>query len=278
MRAELICDCTSSFVHSCASTASRYTGKERDQESGLDYFGARYYGSSMGRWMRPDWSAKEDPVPYSSLGDPQSLNLYQFVRNNPLSNRDADGHGCPPDCGDPTVATQIAPPSRWDTAKDFFSLPFTNDYTAGAGKILIGGGLVATAAFGDVPGGAAGALLVVNTVLGGTATAVSGTTQIVGAATNTNTTEAREALSATSTVPGLVTAAATGGNLKAAGAVSTLTNAATLGAKPAEAFKNPATMADAAQTTKETTSLFRSAVNVVKSFFVPPPPPPQQQH
>jgi len=34
--------------------AYRYTGKERDTESGLDYFGARYYGSNMGRWMSPD--------------------------------------------------------------------------------------------------------------------------------------------------------------------------------------------------------------------------------
>jgi len=31
----------------------RYTGKERDTESGLDHFGARYYGSSMGRFMSP---------------------------------------------------------------------------------------------------------------------------------------------------------------------------------------------------------------------------------
>jgi hypothetical protein len=39
-------------------------------------FGARYYGSSMGRWLSPDWSANEDPVPYAKLDDPQSLNLY----------------------------------------------------------------------------------------------------------------------------------------------------------------------------------------------------------
>jgi RHS repeat-associated protein len=32
----------------------KFTGKERDTESGLDYFGARYYASSMGRWMSPD--------------------------------------------------------------------------------------------------------------------------------------------------------------------------------------------------------------------------------
>jgi RHS repeat-associated protein len=75
------------------------TGKERDAESGNDYFGARYYASTMGRWMSPDWSAKSSPVPYATFGDPQSLNLYQYVRNNPLTNRDADGHDCPPDCG-----------------------------------------------------------------------------------------------------------------------------------------------------------------------------------
>jgi RHS repeat-associated protein len=74
------------------SKPCRYTGKERDQESGLDYFGARYYASSMGRFMSPDWSAKVAPVPYAKLDDPQSLNLYAYVRNNPLSRADLDGH------------------------------------------------------------------------------------------------------------------------------------------------------------------------------------------
>jgi RHS repeat-associated protein len=79
-------------------TENLFTGKERDQESGNDYFGARYYSSSMGRFMSPDWSAKEDPVPYAHLDDPQSLNLYSYVENNPLFKADLDGHGCPPDC------------------------------------------------------------------------------------------------------------------------------------------------------------------------------------
>jgi RHS repeat-associated protein len=69
-----------------------FTGKERDSESGLDYFGARYYGSSMGRWMSPDWADKPEAVPYSDLANPQSLNLYGYVNNNPLSHADADGH------------------------------------------------------------------------------------------------------------------------------------------------------------------------------------------
>ncbi len=82
------------FLHLCGLNASRYTGKERDAESGLDYFGARYYASSMGRFMSPDWSAKIEPVPYSKLDNPQSLNLYAYVGNNPLSNADTDGHAC----------------------------------------------------------------------------------------------------------------------------------------------------------------------------------------
>jgi RHS repeat-associated protein len=67
-------------------------GKERDAESGNDYFGARYYGSKMGRFMSPDWSSKVSPVPYANLADPQTLNLYEYVRNNPLSLVDDDGH------------------------------------------------------------------------------------------------------------------------------------------------------------------------------------------
>jgi RHS repeat-associated protein len=71
---------------------SRYTGKERDSESGNDYFGARYYASTMGRFLSPDWSAKAEPVPYAKLDNPQSLNLYAYVLNNPLSRADLDGH------------------------------------------------------------------------------------------------------------------------------------------------------------------------------------------
>jgi RHS repeat-associated protein len=74
------------------ATEHHFTGKERDTESGNDYFGARYYASSMGRFMSPDWSAKADPIPYARMGYPQSLNLYAYVENNPLSRADIDGH------------------------------------------------------------------------------------------------------------------------------------------------------------------------------------------
>jgi RHS repeat-associated protein len=71
---------------------SIFTGKERDAESGLDYFGARYYASTMGRFMSPDWAAKAEPVPYAKLENPQTLNLYAYVGNNPLSRTDPTGH------------------------------------------------------------------------------------------------------------------------------------------------------------------------------------------
>jgi len=71
---------------------SHFTGKERDIESGNDYFGARYYASTMGRFLSPDWSAKVEPVPYVKLDNPQTLNLYQYMENNPLGGVDPDGH------------------------------------------------------------------------------------------------------------------------------------------------------------------------------------------
>ena len=57
---------------------------------------ARYYNSATGRFLRPDWDAKSsDPVPYAKLDNPQSLNLYSFVYNDPLGHADPDGHaGC----------------------------------------------------------------------------------------------------------------------------------------------------------------------------------------
>ncbi len=72
----------------------KFTGKERDGESGLDEFGARYYTSVYGRFTIPDWSAKATDVPYADFGDPQSLNLYAYVRNNPMDRIDPDGHQC----------------------------------------------------------------------------------------------------------------------------------------------------------------------------------------
>jgi RHS repeat-associated protein len=70
----------------------KFTGKERDSETQLDYFGARFYSNGLGRWVSADWSPTPIPVPYADFHDPQSLNLYGFVGGNPASKADPDGH------------------------------------------------------------------------------------------------------------------------------------------------------------------------------------------
>ncbi len=77
---------------STSGNAYKFTGKERDTESGLDDFGARYFTSQFGRFMTPDWSASPVLVPYADLGNPQTFNLYSYVANNPLNTIDPEGH------------------------------------------------------------------------------------------------------------------------------------------------------------------------------------------
>lgn len=83
----------------------KFTGYERDDETGLDYAQARYYSSKQGRFTSPDEFtggpdelydfadvASDNPTFYADLTDPQSLNKYQYCYNDPLSTIDPDGH------------------------------------------------------------------------------------------------------------------------------------------------------------------------------------------
>jgi RHS repeat-associated protein len=64
--------------------AHKFTGKERDSESRLDNFGARYDESNLGRFLSSDIGAFH-------LDNPQSLNRYAYALNNPLFYVDPDG-------------------------------------------------------------------------------------------------------------------------------------------------------------------------------------------
>jgi RHS repeat-associated protein len=78
---------TELVVASQGSNRYKFTGKERDVESGLDNFGARYNFSTFGRFITPD------PVHIlkQKLADPQQWNMYAYVRNNPLRFIDPKG-------------------------------------------------------------------------------------------------------------------------------------------------------------------------------------------
>jgi len=75
-------------ISSGTSTHYKFTGKERDSESNLDNFGARYFTSSMGRFMSSD---PDDLSGAMHMEDPQSWNGYSYVRNNPLNLTDPTG-------------------------------------------------------------------------------------------------------------------------------------------------------------------------------------------
>ena len=85
-------------AHFYDAVLTQFMGKESDSESNLDDFDARYYASSLGRFMSPDWSPVPSPVPHGEFSNPQSLNLYGYVKNNPTTFQDLDGHCC--DFGD----------------------------------------------------------------------------------------------------------------------------------------------------------------------------------
>ena len=80
---DLICSANDLSEH-------HFTGQIYDQESKNDYFNARYYSNNTGRFLSPDPSA----LSFADPTNPQSLNLYSYVLNNPLHNIDPSGEEC----------------------------------------------------------------------------------------------------------------------------------------------------------------------------------------
>ncbi|MGH9687972.1 MAG: RHS repeat domain-containing protein [Candidatus Acidiferrales bacterium] len=104
-------------IISCGATgdqSQKFTGYLRDTETNLDDANARYFASSLGLFMSPDPSG----LSFADPTDPQTLNLYSYVRNSPLMYTDptgrdyeacfADGGGCVffPELGDLQNALQ----------------------------------------------------------------------------------------------------------------------------------------------------------------------------
>jgi len=79
------------YTNSCTQNSYKFEGKERDTETGNDDFGARSYSNRFGRWLSADWSAVPVAVPYANLTNPQTLNLYSMVADDPESFADLDG-------------------------------------------------------------------------------------------------------------------------------------------------------------------------------------------
>jgi RHS repeat-associated protein len=88
------------------SVRQKFGSKERDDETKLDYFLARYYSNIQGRFTSPDefqggprelfvlgsGSPTKQALPYADIANPQSINKYVYTYNNPLRYTDPDGH------------------------------------------------------------------------------------------------------------------------------------------------------------------------------------------
>jgi RHS repeat-associated protein len=115
-----------------------FTGHERDGNSadpgktGLDYMHFRFYGSTMGRFMKPDDGADQ------RADNPQSWNLYSYVRGNPVTLNDPTGHATPADVVDEQNALEAM-------SSDEKADAITSDLEAGPEKGCYIAAMVATA-------------------------------------------------------------------------------------------------------------------------------------
>jgi RHS repeat-associated protein len=105
-----------------------YTGQEHDGETGLHYYNARYYNPDIRRFTQPD-----DII--QNIYDPQMLNRYSYVRNNPIKYTDPSGHFINPF----TILSAINTISDIFSAAKSQSSPQKSNNNLGAHKPTSGG-------------------------------------------------------------------------------------------------------------------------------------------
>jgi RHS repeat-associated protein len=117
----------------------KFTGKERDAESGLDFFGARYTSSAQGRFT------SADPLG-GHREDPQTLNRYTYARNDPLRFTDPTGLDFYLTCADQSESCQKVNNSNGslvqgqyvtqaDGSQTFSATQLQNDPNGGSGFV-----------------------------------------------------------------------------------------------------------------------------------------------
>ncbi|MFZ2361346.1 MAG: RHS repeat-associated core domain-containing protein [Anaerolineae bacterium] len=171
-------------------TSYAYTGQRLDETIGLMYYGARFYDGALGRFISPDTIVPEP-------GNPQALNRYSYVLNNPLRYNDPSGH----DWGD-TVDFLLGFGAQWASANAWMapqaqealsvqpneSLPMTvGRHLGNVAAIMQGVAEVGAGASADVGGGGlcltgVGCLAGAPAVVAGTALAAHGATVAVAGA------------------------------------------------------------------------------------------------
>ena len=139
----------------------KFTGKERDSETSLDYFGARYFSGAQGRFTSVDPSYESEILEF-----PQTWNRYAYVHNRPLVLRDPDGR-CPV-C---IIVGAGAVGAAWDLGTQLYNnggdfdqvswrevgATATGDMVAATAVVLTGGGSLfaegSAAVLGNMGGG-----------------------------------------------------------------------------------------------------------------------------
>lgn len=155
-------------VYSGSTNKSKYlyTGKELDNSTGLYYYGARYYSPTQAQFVQPDSNLP-------NIYDPQQLNRYSYVRNNPYKYTDPDGN----ELSLGAIAIAAAVFIALTTVAGIVTAAISSAIEVSQGKITVNDAIVNIAA-GGAGGAAFGATIVVGTAIG----IFSGNPEIIGAA------------------------------------------------------------------------------------------------